>query len=216
MIGSHRVNNAVIATAGRNPTPMITGIILASGLSRRMGGQDKLLLPVDGIALVERVMQAADASWLDDIILAYQNPAVAELAGKYRIRTVHNPEAALGLSASVKAGVLAALPETQAYLFLTGDQPRLEAATINLLICDWQDHKDRILVPVYGGRRGSPVVFPARFRAQLLALEGDTGGRAVIEQAPEMVRCVDMPDADAGIDIDTPDEYEDSTRERKQ
>ncbi len=58
---------------------MITGIILASGLSRRMAGQDKLLLPVDGTPLVERVMQAADASRLDDIILAYQNPAVANL-----------------------------------------------------------------------------------------------------------------------------------------
>ncbi len=71
-------------------------------------------------------------------------------------------------------------------------------------------HKRHIIIPVYGGRRGSPVVFPARFREHLLALEGDTGGRAVIEQAPEMVRCIDMPDADAGIDIDTPEEYEDS------
>ena len=49
---------------------MITGIILASGLSRRMAGHDKLLLPVDGTAIVERVMRAADASRLDNIILA--------------------------------------------------------------------------------------------------------------------------------------------------
>ena len=195
---------------------MITGIILASGLSRRMAGQDKLLLPVDGTPLVERVIQAADASRLDDIILAYQNPAVAELAGKYRIRTIHNPDAALGQSASVKAGVRAAAPDTGAYMFLTGDQPRLDTATINLLIDAWQTHKENIIIPVYGGRRGSPVVFPALLRDKLLALAGDTGGRAVIEQAPEMVYCVDMPDADAGIDIDTPEEYEYSTRERKQ
>ncbi len=101
-------------------------------------------------------------------------------------------------------------------MFLTGDQPRIDAAAINVLINAWQTHKENIIIPVYGGRRGSPVVFPARFREQLLALEGDTGGRAVIEQAPEMVHCVDMPDADAGIDIDTPEEYEYSTRERKQ
>jgi molybdenum cofactor cytidylyltransferase len=194
---------------------MITGIILASGLSRRMGS-DKLLLPVDGIAIVERVMQATDASLLDDILVVYQNPVVRKLAERYRIRQVYNPDAALGQSASVKAGVLAALPQTQAYMFLTGDQPRLGAAPINLLIAAWQNRKDHIIVPVYGGRRGSPVIFPAHFRGQLLAFEGDTGGRAVIEQAPDMVLCVDMPDADAGIDIDTPEEYEYSTRERKQ
>jgi molybdenum cofactor cytidylyltransferase len=193
---------------------MITGIILASGFSRRMGS-DKLLLPVDGIAIVERVMLAADASLLDDIVVVYQNSVVRKFAERYRIRQVYNPDAALGQSASVKAGMLAALPQTQAYMFLTGDQPRLDGAVINLLIAAWQERNDHIIVPVYGGRRGSPVIFPARFRQQLLALEGDTGGRAVFEQVPEMVRCVDMPDADAGIDIDTQEEYEYCTHERK-
>ena len=194
---------------------MITGIILASGLSRRMGS-DKLLLPVDGIAIVERVMQAADASLLDDIIVVYQNPVVRKLAESYRIRQVYNPDAAQGQSASVNAGVLAALHDTHAYMFLPGDQPRLDSATINILIDAWQNRNDHIIVPVYGGRRGSPVIFPVQLRDRLLALEGDMGGRAVIEQASEMVHCIDMPDADAGIDIDTPEEYEYFTRERKQ
>ena len=194
---------------------MITGIILASGFSRRMGS-DKLLLPVDGIAIVERVMQAADDSLLDDIVVVYQNSVVRKLAERYRIRQVYNPDAALGQSASVKAGVLSALPQPQAYMFLTGDQPRLDAATINLLVATWQERKDNIIVPVYGGRRGSPVVFPSCFREHLLALEGDTGGRAVIEQAPKMVHCIDMPDANAGIDIDTTEEYEYCTHGRKQ
>lgn len=201
--------------AGRKFVIMITGIILASGLSRRMGS-DKLLLPVDGIAIVERVMQAADASLLDAIVVVYQNPVVCKLAERYRIRQVYNPDAVQGQSASVKAGVRAAAPEAEAYMFLPGDQPRLDALAINLLIAVWLDRKDHIIVPVYGGRRGSPVVFPARFKEHLLALEGDTGGRAVIEQAPEMVRCVDMPDADVGIDIDTPEEYDYCTHERKQ
>jgi molybdenum cofactor cytidylyltransferase len=186
---------------------MITGIILASGLSRRMG-TDKLLLPVEGVAIVERVMQAADASLLDDIILAYQNPAVCELARKYRIKTLFNPDAGQGQSASVKAGVRAAAPDTEAYMFLTGDQPRIDAASINLLVDTWRKQPGHIIVPAYGGRRGSPTVFPALLRDKLLALAGDTGGRAVIEQAPDMVRCVDMPDSNAGLDIDTPGDYE--------
>jgi len=192
---------------------MITGIILASGLSRRMGS-DKLLLPVDGIAIVERVMQAADASLLNDIVLVYQNPAVRTLAERCRIRPVYNPDAALGQSASIKAGVLAALPETRAYMFLTGDQPFITVGIINLLVATWRKNPVDIIVPVYGSRRGSPVIFPATLQPKLLALEADTGGRSVMDQVPDMVRCVSMPDADAGIDIDTPAEYEHYTHGR--
>ncbi len=185
---------------------MLTGIILASGLSRRMGS-DKLLLSVDGIAIVERVMQAADASGLDDIVLVYHNPAVCALAERYRIRPIYNPDAALGQSASVRAGVLAALPETQACMFLTGDQPFITAGTIDVLIAAWRECPAAIIAPVFGNRRGSPVIFPEALKPELLALTGDMGGRALIDKRPDMVRCVDIPDADAGIDIDTPDEY---------
>jgi molybdenum cofactor cytidylyltransferase len=187
---------------------MITGIILASGLSRRMAGQDKLLLPVAGMPMIEHVMRAAHHSQLDQIVLAYQNPAVAGLVGKYRISPVYNPDAEQGQSASVRTGILAAATYSEAYMFLTGDQPRLTSAAIDCLVKTWRDHPGRIIVPVYGERRGSPVVFPAAFRNRLLALEGDTGGRLILEESPEAVLNVAMPEADAGIDIDTPEDFE--------
>ena len=49
--------------------------------------------------------------------------------------------------------------------------------------------------------------FSRPLRDKLLALAGDTGGRAVIEQFPDMVFTTDMPSTDAGLDIDTPDDY---------
>lgn len=194
------------------PAVAITGIIMASGLSRRMRGRDKLLLPLNGISMIERVIQAADASGLDEIILVYQKPAVAECAANYRVRCVYNPLAAEGQSQSVKHGVLAASPETAGYMFLPGDQPGLGSAEIDLLIQAWEKSPDSIIVPVYGGRRGSPVIFPARYRKGLLALKGDSGGRAIIEEAPESVRHIDMPHPASGKDIDTPDDYKSSFR----
>ena len=194
---------------------MITGIILASGLSRRMGS-DKLLLPVDGISIVERVMQAADASLLDDIVVVYQNPVVRKLAERYRIRQVYNPDAAQGQSMSVKAGVLAALPQTQAYMFLTGDQPFIAADTINLLIAAWRAGSGHIIVPVYDSKRGSPAIFPAACKPELLALSGDTGGRAVIAAHPDSVQQIEILDSREGIDVDTRQLYEKIIDERKQ
>ena len=179
-------------------------------------GSDKLLLPVDGIAIVERVMQAADASLLDDVIVVYQNPAVRKLAERYRIRQVYNPDAVQGQSASVKAGVLAALSQTQAYMFLTGDQPFITAQTINLLISAWRAGTGHIIVPIYDGKRGSPTIFPAACRPELLTLLGDTGGRALIAAHPECVQQIEIPNSREGLDVDTRQLYDKIIYERKQ
>lgn len=194
---------------------MITGIILASGLSRRMGS-DKLLLPVDGIAIVERVMRAADASLLENIVVIYHNPEVRKFAERYRIRQVYNPDPVQGQSMSVKAGVLAALPQTQAYMFLTGDQPFITAETINLLITAWRAGPGHIIVPVYAGKWGSPAIFPIACRPELLELAGDTGGRAVVAVHADSVQQIEISDSREGIDVDTRKLYEKIIDERKQ
>ena len=110
-------------------------------------------------------------------------------------------------SASVKLGVRMARKDASAYMFIAGDQPLLTPEAIDILVRSWKESPDRIIAPVYGADRGNPVVFPARFTQDLLALEGDTGGRAVMEQNPQCLCLVRMPDPAAGTDVDTPEEY---------
>jgi molybdenum cofactor cytidylyltransferase len=186
---------------------LITGIILASGFSKRME-KDKLLLEVGGIPVIERVLKAAKSSLLDDIILVYQNEKVGAIGGKYRVRTVYNDSAHEGQSAAVKLGVRKSRPDTDAFMFLVGDQPFLEPATINTLIDQFTRNQQSIIVPVYNGKRGNPVIFPSLFRDNLLAIEGDRGGKMVIEKMEDRTRFVPMEESATGIDIDTQEEYE--------
>ena len=65
---------------------MITGIILASGFSRRMKGEEKLLLKVDGIPLIERVIRTAQASRVDDLILVYRKDEICAIARRFGVR----------------------------------------------------------------------------------------------------------------------------------
>jgi len=189
---------------------MISGIILASGFSKRMQ-REKLLLPVDGTALVERVIQAARQSMLDETVLVYQHEQVREIGERHHIRTVWNAASAEGQSAAVRLGVQAAMPGTQAYMFFVGDQPFLRADIINQIITAWQAHKTGIIVPAYRGVPGNPVIFPAAYQGALLALQGDSGGRTVIAAHKGHVVTVSIEDAHAGIDIDTAAEYEAAT-----
>ena len=185
---------------------MITGIILASGFSRRME-DEKLLLKVDGLPMVERVIKTAHVSLLDEIILVYRRDAIKALAIHYRVKTVLNPHAEKGQSEAVKLGVAHVPPGSDGYMFLVGDQPYLTHSTVNKLIDIFNLHRDCIIIPLYNGARGNPVIFPSSFKCELLSLQGDCGGRTVAERMGNMVKLVPIESLLEGADIDTREVY---------
>jgi len=93
-------------------------------------------------------------------------------------------------------------------MFLVGDQPFLNAATINTVIDAFNREHQSIIVPVYNGKRGNPVIFPATLKKNLLALTGDRGGRVLIETMAERVKLVTIGDERLGTDVDTEEDYE--------
>jgi len=180
-----------------------TAIILAAGLSTRMGAQ-KLLLPVGGKPMVQHGLDLVERMGFARCVLV-TTPLVAErvVTG---VRIVINPAPEVGQSGSVRLGVLAAEPGSS-LLFLTGDQPFLDTATLDVLLA--ADDGDSIVYPVgLDGAPKSPVLFGARFREELLALTGDEGGRQVRREHPEACRAVLVVDERVLLDVDTREEYE--------
>jgi molybdenum cofactor cytidylyltransferase len=185
----------------------ITGVILASGFSRRMK-KEKLLLDIGGMPMVERVIRAAKFSQIDNLLLIYQSDEIQMIARKHGIKTVYNHRAGEGQSAAVKLGVRSSPADTAGYLFLVGDQPYLNASIINNLIHIFKSGKHLIIVPLYNGKRGNPVIFSAKLRRDLLKLSGDCGGRVIIEKKGECVKLVNIEDKFIGLDIDKKEDYE--------
>lgn len=183
---------------------MITGIILASGFSNRMG-EDKLLLEVQGKRVVERVIEAVKESNLDEILLIYRKKEIKSIGEKYNIKTIHNPNAKLGQSESVKKGVACAL-NSEAYMFIVGDQPYLNSNVINKLINEYKVNKDKIIIPFYNEELGMPIIFPGYFREKLLKVKGDKGGHEIIDDNPNLIKKVNFSDWKLGFDIDTKDD----------
>ncbi len=187
--------------------PNVTGIILAAGFSRRMGSE-KLLLPIDGLPMIEHVLRAATGSKLTKVLLVYQNKHVAEIGERYKLHCIYNELAIDGQSVSIRLGVNAAQANTDAYVFLVGDQPFISAEIINRIIAEHAEHPEDIIVPRYGEKRATPTLFPQSFRDDLLALQGDSGGRQIMERAPEKIHEIIMAEKLGGIDIDTPGSYQ--------
>lgn len=185
----------------------ISGIIMASGFSRRMK-RDKLLLKLGDKTLLERVIDACITSQLDEIMVVYRSEKIKDIAISYDLKTVLNKNAEKGQSESVKIGLKNIDSDTDGIMFIVGDQPFLDSKTINILINKFIADKEKIIIPRYGEDTGNPTIFPISLKDQLNKLSGDVGGREIIDKNLKQVKYVDIKNQKAGMDMDTASEYE--------
>ena len=192
------------------PTPSrIAGLILASGMSRRLAGANKLLLPVQGVPAVRRTVEAFCGSGLDPVavVVGYQAEAVRDAIGDLPVRTVDNPDFEQGQSRALFHGLHALPAGTTAAVIGVGDQPLLTSEVIRVLMDTYLATGRSPVIPRYAGRRGNPALFDRRLFPELLAVTGDQGGRPVIELHADEVTWVDFPDPRLGQDLDTEEDY---------
>ncbi|MEW8954908.1 molybdenum cofactor cytidylyltransferase [Clostridium sp.] len=183
---------------------MINAVIMASGYSKRMG-QNKLLLNYKEKTFIEHLINTLISLNFSNIVLVAKDERVLSIGKEKGIIVIENKKPYLGQSESLKLGV-EYLKEGD-YMFFTGDQPLLNKEVIETLINEGKRHKDYIIIPRVQGHRAHPTIFPRLYREDLLSIEGDTGGRAVIKKYPHRVKEVDMKDGLPFIDIDTNEEY---------
>ena len=180
---------------------MITGIILASGFSKRMG-QDKLLLKIKDEKMVETVIKAVINSNLDKVMIIYRKDEIKDIAIKYNIPHILNENADLGQSEAIKLGVRN-IKKKSNFMFIMGDQPFIDSSLINTLIREYNESNKNILVPYYKEHKGSPTIIGYSYKDELLELEGDRGGKHLMDKYSEDVKGVYLEDEKFGIDIDT-------------
>lgn len=192
---------------------MISAIVLAAGESQRMGEQNKLLLPFHGRPLIEHVVQTVCASEAGEVIvvLGYEADRVREVLDDYDVTCVHNPRFREGMTTSIHAGVRAAAPETDGFMICLSDLPLIEPEELNTLIAALEaTHRtdgQGIVVPVFQGQRGNPVLFSAHYKPDILAHDGLMGCKGVVKQHRERVVEVEMESDHVLRDIDTPEAY---------
>ncbi|MDT3687177.1 MAG: molybdopterin-binding/glycosyltransferase family 2 protein [Pseudorhodoplanes sp.] len=186
----------------------IAALVLAAGRSTRMGGPNKLLAEISGRPLVRIAVDEALASRADSVVIVtgHQRERVEAALQGLKVKTVHNPDYAQGLSTSLRAG-LRALPENaDGVVILLADMPQVDAALIDRLITAFDPGKGALaVVPTIEGKRGNPVLWSRRFFPELMAVEGDVGARHLIGQYAEAI--VEVPVSGKAVltDVDTPE-----------
>jgi molybdenum cofactor cytidylyltransferase len=201
----------------------IVAVLLAAGAARRFGRPKQLeRFPTpDSPTLVERATRLALESQVAKVVVVTGNQhkrveeVLKPLQSRYAaLLTVYNERWELGQGFSVATGVRAVQqvsPEASGILFMLADQPRLQIKTLKSLLDAFEkldESAQKIVFPVYEGKRGNPVIFGRTFFQELALLEGDSGGRTVVRTHPNAAYEVEVTDTAIHEDVDTLEDFE--------
>lgn len=184
---------------------MITAVILAAGLSRRLG-RPKQMLRLGSKTIIEHVTENVLQTEVGEVIavLGAYCQKIEQILNPYPVKCIYNPRFKDGIGTSVAAGAAAAAPLAKGILFVVGDQPLLSPDYMNQLLKYFIEKKPLILKP----ENGMPAIFAGELRQELMALTGDIGGRQLVKEYRDKVVTAPGIPAHQSLDIDTEKDYQ--------
>ena len=206
--------------------PKIVGILLAAGLSTRMG-RPKQLLPFGNSTLIETVIDNMMSSNFDDVrvVLGHCAEEIEKLIGNLGVKTVYNPDYRDGMLSSAQIGIRSIKfpllskistisneksneTNRDAFSLMLVDQPFITTQLINKTIDGYRDSKKGITIPSYNYQRGHPVIFHNKYAKEIVSLKNDSGGiRSLYKSNADEIHYVNVDTDYILKDIDFPDDY---------
>ncbi len=196
---------------------MIGAVVLAAGESRRMGTQ-KLLLPFGDTTILGAVVRTVQASRAGRtvVVLGADREAIRREWGSRDLDLVVNENYPLGMLTSIQAGLRALPPDAQAAVIVLGDQPFLASRVIDAVIAAYETGGKGIVIPTFQGRRGHPVLIDVKYRDEVLAFDPADGLRRLMLAHAGDILEVDVADPDILRDLDTPEDYKEGVKPKKE
>jgi len=203
---------------------MVSAVVLAGGMSRRMGAP-KQLLRIEGKSLLEHTLANVRASAVHEIILVlgFAADEIEKEISPKGLTIARNEYYQQGMGTSLRTGLAAMDPQSTAALIILADQPFVEPATLDRLIEFHASFKreigkqeigkqesagPQIVIPTYRGFRGNPVLLDRTVFPELRGLSGDVGCRAIFGDHTEGIHRLPVDDAGILLDIDSPEDVE--------
>jgi molybdenum cofactor cytidylyltransferase len=184
-------------------------------MSTRFGDSNKLLVRVRGVPVVARTVQAYVDAGLDPllVVVGFGATEIEAVLSTFPARCVFNAEFHLGQSRALVRGVRALPQGVDAAVIGVADQPFLTAVIIRSLVDRFSLNRSLLVAPRYAGKIGNPVLFEQRLFPELLQVQGDRGGKPVVQRHRAEIDWVDIDDDRAARDVDTRADLDEANRE---
>lgn len=191
---------------------MVSAIVLAAGLSKRMGNSNKLLLPYRQHTVIEATLNNILAAGIMDIIVVtgYESDKINNAIKHLPATIVDNPFYAQGMTTSIQQGITYA--KGNGFMICLSDMMMIEPVEYSLLVTAFEQqfsfNPKCICIPRYGNEKGNPVIFSAYYRTAILKHTDMEGCKAIVQANKEEICWVDMPTNHVLMDMDYPEDYE--------
>ena len=189
------------------PQKRLSCVLLAAGLSSRMGEQNKLLLNIEGESLVRRTAKLLVNFGLEEIVVVVGHEAslVSNELNDLPVTIIENCSYDEGQMTSVHTGIKALTRQTDGIIICLSDLVLLEKADLYALHLAFDECKTSILVPQYKGERGNPIILAQSQCQSILDGEKNLGCRKLIQKKPEEVTIFEAENDHVTFDLDTPE-----------
>ena len=184
-------------------TGKLSAIVLAAGGSSRYG-QCKQLVEINGSSLVRQAVDKLSALFSNDritVVVGANSEAVAQTVSDLPVKVVLNEHWQQGLASSLKAGLNSVEPDSRAVMITLCDQALVTENHLRLLLEHWLASPSEFMAGAYADTIGTPVIIPAEFYPQVLALEGDAGAKSILNNNAGRVRTLPIPEAEFDLDV---------------
>lgn len=184
-------------------------ILLAAGKSSRMGSL-KALLPWEGTTLLEHQLLQVNRSKVDQLIvvLGYQSTKLLSYFEDFSGQLVWNENYEKGKTESIKKGLLSLNENIDCFIIASVDQP-IKQALIDSMINCFMETKSKIMIPVYDGKRGHPILFSSELIEELLQINEDTRGlKAILHKRKSEIHELLVSDRSVLFNFNSPEDYE--------
>ena len=194
---------------------MISAIILAAGESRRMG-EPKMLLKWGNATILEHVISVFANAGIEDILVVTgsvreQIEQIVSAAGEiYPVRSVYNKDFSDGeMLSSLQCGLQDLTGKGfGAAMIGLGDQPQVQAGTVQLIRDAFVLAGKPIVVPSYQMRRGHPWLVANKFWPELLSMNPLQTPRNFLSTHSAQIHYVNIDNPSVLVDVDTPQDYQ--------
>ena len=187
---------------------MISAILLASGQSKRMTGENKLVKKIQGIPLIKHSVRNILASFIGEliIVLGHQKEIIEKLIDKNeKIKFVFNQDFESGIATSIKTGLNHLSEETEAFFICLGDMPMVNKDIFNLLIKSKNNRE--IIVPTYKNKQGNPILFSKSMKKKIMTIEGNVGAKKILELNKDKILNIETNDQSITKNFNTLDNF---------
>lgn len=190
---------------------MLSAIVLAAGSSKRMGSDNKLLLPYKGRTILETtISNILDADIKEVIVVTGFEADRITMAIQYLpVRIIYNTVYEKGMTTSIQKGVGAA--HGNGFLICLADMLTITSheylQLANFFEQCYREDQACICVPRYKNEKGNPVIFAASYRDAILRHNDMEGCKAIVQSNKQHIKWIEMEADHVVADMDYPEDY---------